>query len=252
MPGAAGAAAIGGVASIAGGLLGGSGAKKAAQAQQAAQAAAIAEQRRQFDITQQNLQPFIDVGAPALQQLQTGATAQGLDQRLADIFSGASFQNLADERTRAAQAGLASAGLTRSGAGLQAIAGVPGDLALQLESLLSGRQGQLAGIGQQSAGQLGGFGQAAAGNISQLLAQQGRTAAQGILGQGQADASRNQALIQGIGQLAAGGIGLFGGGGPADVSLADVGGIAGVQGANPSNPIATNTGQFTGPLFPVG
>lgn len=193
MPGVAGVAAIGAAGSIGTGLLGAESARKASQAQQATQQQALAEQRRQFEITRQNLQPFIGAGQTGLQGLEQGATAQGLDQRLADILGGGAFQQLAGERTRAAQAGLASAGLTRSGAGLQAIAGVPGDLALQLEGLLGGRQGQLAGLGQQTAAQLGGLGQGFAGQQSNLLSQLGQTQAQGILG-GQ------QAIASGIGQ----------------------------------------------------
>jgi len=56
-----GGAVIGGVASS-------SAASKQAKAQSKASGAAIAEQRRQFDITQQNLQPFTQTGADALNQ----------------------------------------------------------------------------------------------------------------------------------------------------------------------------------------
>jgi hypothetical protein len=251
MPGVAGAAAIAGVATIASGFLASDAASKAAGAQGAQTAAALNQQRLQFEQTQRNLQPFIGAGQTALQGLEQGSTAQGLDQRLGDIFSGSSFQNLLGERTRAAQGGLAAAGLTRSGAGLQAIAGIPQGLGLELEQLLGNRQGTLAGLGQQTAAQLGGLSGNFAANQSSLLQNLGQTQAQGILGQGQADTARNQAFIQGIGQLAGAGFAQFGGVNQ-DVGLSDIGGTAIAQGATPSSPIATNTGTFQGPLFPVG
>lgn len=253
MPGAAGAAGIAGAASIASGLIGSSSARKAAQAQAQQQAAALAQQKIQFEKAEKNLQPFITAGQEGLQGLAGGSTAGGLDERLSSILSGQGFQNVLGARTRAAQGGLAAAGLTRSGAGLQAIAGIPTDLALQFEGLLSGRQGQLATLGQQTAAQLGGLGQGFAGQQSGAFGSLGQTQAQGILGQGQADAARNQALIQGLGQLASAGIAGFGGGGGGGggVGLSDVGGIGITPGATPSTPIATSTG-FQGPLFPVG
>ncbi len=207
MPGVAGAAAIAGVASIAGGLLSSSGAKKAAQAQAAQQQQALALQQQQFAQTTQNLAPFLQAGQGAIPGLVQGSTAQGLDQRLQDIFSGGQFQNLIGERTRAAQGGLSAAGLRRSGAGLQAIAGIPSQLGLQLEGLLSGRLQNLAGAGQNAAVQQGGFGQNFAQQQSQLLQNLGQTQSQGILGQAQADTARNEALIQGLGQLTGAGIG---------------------------------------------
>ena len=59
-------AIIGGA--VIGGLASSSAASKQAKAQSKASGAAIAEQRRQFDITQQNLQPFTQTGADALNQ----------------------------------------------------------------------------------------------------------------------------------------------------------------------------------------
>lgn len=62
------AAAAGG--SIAGGALAQKGANAQAKAAESSSAAAIAEQRRQFDITQGNLQPWLTAGTQAIQTLQ--------------------------------------------------------------------------------------------------------------------------------------------------------------------------------------
>lgn len=62
------AASIGG--QVTSGLLAKAGAGKQARAAERSSAAAIAEQRRQFDITQGNLAPFLGAGTAAIQRLQ--------------------------------------------------------------------------------------------------------------------------------------------------------------------------------------
>lgn len=71
MPAISGALAVGlGVAgSIGGGLLAQHGASQQAQAAERASREAIAEQRRQFDITRQTLQPWVSAGSQAVQRL---------------------------------------------------------------------------------------------------------------------------------------------------------------------------------------
>ena len=59
-------AIIGG--SVISGVLGAKAASKAGKAQEGAAAGSIEEQRRQFDLTQQNLQPFQQAGESALEQ----------------------------------------------------------------------------------------------------------------------------------------------------------------------------------------
>lgn len=62
---------VGGVGAILGSNAASDAAKQAAQTQQAAQDAALAEMRRQFDIGQGNLQPWLNSGKSALGQLDT-------------------------------------------------------------------------------------------------------------------------------------------------------------------------------------
>lgn len=77
-----GASALGAAGSIASNKAQSSAAKSAANASQQATDASIAEQRRQFDIAQQNQQPWLATGTSALNQLaslyglQTGAAPQ--------------------------------------------------------------------------------------------------------------------------------------------------------------------------------
>lgn len=141
----------------------------------------------QNQFTQQGidaLDPFLQAGTAQLPALTAGATAGGLEERLAEIFGGGGFQSLVDERTRAVQGQLSAGGLTRSGAGVQAAAAVPTDLGFAIENLLSGRQQSLAGQG------LG-----AGGAIATQFGQQGEAAGAGILTDAQARAA-------GLGQVA--------------------------------------------------
>lgn len=180
-------------------LFGGSGedaAFGASAAEIAAQDRAIAEIRRQFDITQGNVDPFIQAGQSQLPGLQQGATVGGLDEVLGQIFGSGNFQNLVGERTRSVEGQLSSGGFTRSGTALQEIANVPTDLGFAIEQLLTGRQQSLAGQGQSGAINLGQFGAGASGSIAQLLAQQGVSEGAGILGAQQASAKGSENLLR--------------------------------------------------------
>ncbi len=94
------AAAILGGGSLLSGIMGKSAAKDAAASEAAAAQAGIDEQRRQFDITQGNLNPFVNagqgaisgvqntanIGTGALNSMQRSGTLGGLDSMLAQIF----------------------------------------------------------------------------------------------------------------------------------------------------------------------
>ena len=72
MPGISTGLAIGigsAVSGIAGGALANQGARSQARAAEQSSAAAIAEQRRQFDIQMQTLQPWIQAGGAAVSRL---------------------------------------------------------------------------------------------------------------------------------------------------------------------------------------
>ena len=186
----AGAAIAGGViaggGAIAGSLIGAKSGSKAARAELEANLAAIAEERRQFDTTTGNVQPFLDAGTGALPLVQEGLTAEGLDARLARLMNTNTFGSLVDRRTQAVEGQLASGGLTRSGTAVQEIANIPTELALALENMLTGRATNLVGSGQNAALGLGSLGASSANSISALLSRSGRARSSGILSDSQA------------------------------------------------------------------
>jgi gas vesicle protein len=196
----------------------------AAAAQERANKKAIAEQRRQFDITQHNLQPFIAAerrGIPAQEfardtqldanrvarakrfELNADLTPERLDRRLGQIFGSESFQNLRDERTRALEGQLASSGLRRSGTALQEAANIPTGLGFEIEQLLTGRKEALANVNPSAANatattNLAQFGGQVSGNISNLLQSTGAAQSSGILADQQSRAAGAQSTASNI------------------------------------------------------
>jgi hypothetical protein len=92
-------------------------------------------------------QPYQEPGLDAYEQFAQGSTPEGLDAILSQIMGGNTFGSLIDERTRSMEGMLSAGGLTRSGEALDQAAQLPVDVALALESLLSGRQAGLADTG---------------------------------------------------------------------------------------------------------
>lgn len=159
---------------------------------------ATAEIRRQFDITQEQLQPFVEAGTRQLPIQEERATVEGLDAILGQIFGGESFQNLRDERTRSIEGQLAAGGLTRSGTALQEAANIPTDIGFQIEQLLTGRSGALAGQGQGTAVQVGQFGARASGDIAGITQETGAARSSGILAGQQAKAAARQQATENL------------------------------------------------------
>lgn len=157
----------------------------------------IEEIKRQFGITQENVDPFIQAGQGALPDVQQGATAGGFGQRLQDIFSGGALDPLLEERTRAAQGQFAAGGLTRSGAGVRGVADISSQLGFDIEQLLFGRQQGLAGQGVNSALQLGSLGQGSAQGQANLFSNTGAARSSGSL----LDAQTKAANIEQAGQV---------------------------------------------------
>lgn len=156
----------------------------------------IRELQSQFDQSAGTFQPFIDAGLGGLQGQVQGSTIGGFGERLAEIFSGGALDPLVAERTRAAQGQLAAGGLTRSGTGLETIAGIPQELGLMLEQLLSGRQGQLAQGGFTGVQNVAQLGAQKAQGISGGFTQQGQNTSSGILADAQAKAANTATAIK--------------------------------------------------------
>lgn len=147
-------AVIVGGASLLGGALSSNAASKGAKAQQDASAQAIAEQKRQFDITQENMAPWLQSGGWALDQQKAFLNGD---------WSG--FQNSPDYKFAVDQgfAGLdrgaaAHGNLWGGGTDADRIALGQG-LATQYAGNYYSKLAGMSGTGQTTANQLGSYGQ---------------------------------------------------------------------------------------------
>ena len=180
------------------GYLGSEAAGEAAGVQAAAAGAATAEQRRQFDITQEQLAPFREAGVAALGQQQAllGLGTPEEQQAAFAAFAespGQQFLRGQQERALVRQAsaiGGLGGGNVRTALQQQAFGKAQTDYQTQLNRLAA-----LSGTGQTAATDIGQFGAQAAGQIGQLQLAGGAARASGILGQ-------QQAVQQTIGGLA--------------------------------------------------
>ncbi len=197
----------GAAAGIAVSALGSRSARKASQqaagVQAQASAEAIAEQRRQFDIAQEQAEPFRQAGLGALEQQQallglSGAQAQ---QQAFQAFQESPGQAFLRERGQQAILRGASATGGLGGARVQQALQQQGigfaqqDLQNQLARL-----GGIAGQGQTVTSNIAGLGAGTAANIGSLLQAGGQAQASGILG-------AQQARGQFMGQIGSGLVG---------------------------------------------
>jgi hypothetical protein len=192
----------------------GEGAKSAANTQAGAAQAGIAEQRTAFDKLQALLQPYVDVGKPAITGLKPYSEAgvpafeqqqallglRGPDAERAAIeriSGGARFQEVAQQGEEALLQRASATGGLRGG-------NIQGALAQYRPALLSsmieqqyGKLGGLADIGRETQTNLAKIGQASAAgvgaqgvttgtNVANLLGQQGQAIAGGQLGEARA------------------------------------------------------------------
>lgn len=184
-------------------------AKAAAGAQVDASQAAIDEQRRQFDITQGNLQPFQDAGVGALGQQQALLGLGGADAQQAafDAFENSPGQQFLRDRAQknllrnSSAIGGLGGGNVRSALVQQGVGFAQQDFNNQF-----GRLGQLAGQGRSAATSIGQFGSQSAANIGNQLSSQGQVRASGILGAQQARTDQFGNLIKIGTSLATGGL----------------------------------------------
>ena len=164
-------------------------AKGAAGAQAASSAEAIAEQRRQFDISQEQAEPFRQAGLSALEQQQALLGLSGTEEQQAAFQQfqespGQAFLRERGEqsllRSSAAIGGLGG-GNVRSALQQQGIGFAQQDLQNQLARL-----GTIAGQGQAVTSNIAQLGAGTSANIGNLLQAGGQAQASGILGAQQA------------------------------------------------------------------
>ena len=174
---------------------------KATAAQSASQEQALAEQRRQYDETRTLLQPYVSAGSPALAQQMAALGLSGPEAQQAYVAGQEQsplFQAMVRQGEEALLQNASATGGLRGGNVQGALAQFRPQLLNQFLEQQYGRLGGMTTLGQQSAAGVGSAGMASANNISQLLQGQGQIAAGGALAQGQAQAN----MFGGIGQAA--------------------------------------------------
>lgn len=194
--GAAAGAAIG--SSIGAGAEASSAAEEAAEIQAESTEAGIAELRRQFDITQENLAPFQEAGELALEKqkaLLGLGTKFEQDVALAEFEESPGQQFLRDQQEKAllrnaAAIGGLGGGNIRTALQEQAFGRAQTDFANELNRLAG-----ISGTGQVAATTTGELGSTTAGNIAELGIAGGEARASGILGQQQTQAQTIKDII---------------------------------------------------------
>ena len=191
-----------------------SAAKSAAGAQTAAAQMGIDEQRRQFDVMQELLSPYVQGGTAAFQAQQNllGLGAPGTQEAaIQALEQSPGFQYLTKQGEQALLQNAAATGGLRGGNLQYALAQFrPALLQQQIQQQFA-NLGGLAQYGQASAVRTGAGAQASGTNIANLLQQQGAAQAGGALGAGAATAGLLGLPAQYAGFQAARGQSLFGG-----------------------------------------
>ena len=174
----------GAVATAAGSLIGGAlsanGAKKGADAQERGQQASIAEQRRQYDQTRADMEPWRLAGADGLNRLR------GLLANPDSIQDSAAYQWRMDQGLQGMDRSAAARGALYSGGQSADLMRFGQGLASQEYNDQWNRLSGLAGVGQNVNTQLGQFGANAASNIGNAYANIGNARASAYGQQAQA------------------------------------------------------------------
>lgn len=178
-------------------------AKRASEAQERSAAAAVEEQKRQFQVSQVQADPFREAGIGALEQQQAllGLSGAGTQERALAAFQESPGQAFLRERGEQALLRSSSAigglggGQIRTALQQQGIGFAQQDLQNQLARL-----GGIAGQGQVATSNIAQLGAGTSANIGNLLQAGGQAQASGILG-------AQQAQSQFAGQIGSGLVG---------------------------------------------
>lgn len=145
------------------------GQKQAAQAATDASNASLAEQRRQYDLSRSDMQPWLTAGTGALNsyanllgQNGTGAQTAAYDQ----FTASPDYQFRQDEQARALTARNSALGIQDSGAAQKAAMQYSGNLASGEFNNYANRLAGLAGVGQTAASGNAALGQNYAGAVT--------------------------------------------------------------------------------------
>lgn len=185
----AAAAVIGG--SVISGMMGSRASKRAAGEQAAASRAAIAEQRRQYDQTRADNEPWRATGMRALAGLEEKDAFKDFGAQ--DFQADPGYQFRMDEANKAMERSALARGGMMGGGFAKALQGRNQDLASQEYGNAFNRfnanrdfkrnhLGGLAGVGQQANSQVGAAGQNMANNVSNSMTDMGNAQAGGTMG----------------------------------------------------------------------
>ena len=212
--------AIGGVVGdITGSSAAASAGKRAGKIQAKAAQAGIEETRRQFDALIKLMSPYVQAGAPALEQQMAMAGLRGPEAERAAIDALAASPQLEALARQGEEAILQQASATGGLRGGNVQAALAQFRPAMLQRLIEQRYEQLGGlteIGRVSSGFQGEAGLNTGTNISNLLLGKGAATAGSKIAQGQAQGAAFGNLLKIGGTIAAmGGLGSFFGGGAA-------------------------------------
>lgn len=193
--------AVGG-ATLVSGYMGAQAAEDAAATQAGASREGIAEQRRQFDLVQKLLEPYVTGGTDAFRQQQAIVGALGPEAQrsaFAAIQQGPQFQAMTQQGENALLQNAAATGGLRGGNLQAALAQFRPQILSNLINQQYSQLGGLSAMGQASAAGVGGAAQDTGNNIAQLLAAQGSAIAGGQLAAGRAYGAIPSAISGGLG-----------------------------------------------------
>lgn len=203
---------IAGIAgSVGSALIQGRAANKAADSQSAAAAAQIAETRRQFNLVQKLLKPYVSAGTKGLgaqldlMGLGGSDTVSAQDAQLAAISgieNGAQFGQLVKQGEYALMANGAATGGLRGGDTQAAMAQFRPQMLQALIDKQLAQYGGLAANGQNAAAMTGTAAQNAGAQVNQALGDRGAAQAGAYLANGQAWANAGSGILNTLGQMA--------------------------------------------------
>jgi hypothetical protein len=180
-----------GLFSFIGGLIGAGKAKKASRRAETAQLdylnKALAEQTRQFDMTQANFAPAQSLLAPSARGLGDLAGLNGddaLQLALDGIKSGPLFQQMYDTGEEAVLQNASATGGIRGGNTQASLADFGADTLNQALLAQLAQLGQTANIGMGATGSVAQFGENNAANVGNLYGNMGQVRAGGLLTRG--------------------------------------------------------------------
>jgi hypothetical protein len=200
---------IGAAVTIGGGLLASGSQSRAAdratQAQTASDAAAIAENRRQFDVTQGNLAPWLTAGKTALGEQGDLLGLAGADAQQGSIdalMQSPLYQSLFRNGQNTILANESATGGLRGGDIQNSLANFGSDTLAQVIQTQLANLGGISGQGRDTAATLGGLGAQNAGAIGGIMQSTGAAQAGGALAKGAIGANNINNIVQSLGGIA--------------------------------------------------